>query len=259
MWQSLLALSRFQHLPDIGTSAAFWASIATMWSASGAWFTFVAASYSTRRKTFESARNLLDGIAAELDLVRVWASGQKDSQGYLASKTKQQWVTEQPDWFNPSRQIFSMNTPTLNGVTTSSNLRQIAPLVGPIIALNQALRMLFDSHVDYRALVHSEPALYRSVFRKLANTPAQFTPDEREYMNLIFEANLRMHVTVIGGADSPDHCLHRTFRRAEQALADLRQQLRPEPLARWYWLLHIIAAYLALNGAWQVARWFKLL
>jgi hypothetical protein len=32
-----------KQLPDILTSAGFWASIATLWSASGAWFTFVGA------------------------------------------------------------------------------------------------------------------------------------------------------------------------------------------------------------------------
>jgi hypothetical protein len=260
MWQhSLMTLSRFQHLPDIGTSAAFWASIATIWSASGAWFTFVAASLSNRQQTFEGICNLLDGMVEELELVRDWASGREGSQGYLASKPRMQWASERQDWFNPTRHIFTVNTPMLNAVTTSQYAERIGTIISPIVSLNQALRRLFESHADYRMLVHSEPQLYRSVFRKLANPPAVFTQDEQEYLNLVFEANLRMHVDVIGGADSPEHSLYRAFRTAEQAVRNLRRQLRSEPLPHWYWLLHIIAAYLAFNGLWQVLRWFKIL
>jgi hypothetical protein len=78
-------------------------------------------------------------------------------------------------------------------------------------------------------------------------------------MNLVFEANLRMHVGVIGGADSPENCLYWTFRHAEEALRSLRQRLQPEPLPRWYWVLHVLAAYLAFNASWQVLRWFRFL
>ena len=259
MLHNVLHLIRFQRLPDIATSAAFWASIATLWAASGAWFTFFGTWIASRNQTFEGIENLLEGLNAELDMVRDWAGGQAGGRGYLASKSQQEWVAERPDWFNPSRQIFTVNTPTLNSVTTSGYLSHITPLVGPIVALNQALRRLFDSHLDYRTLVHSEPILYRSVFRKLANTPNLFTPEEREYMNLIFDANFRMHVLVIGGADGPDICLHRAFRTAEHAIASFREHLRPASMPNWFWALHIVSAYLALNGIWQVSRWFGLL
>jgi hypothetical protein len=131
MWHTIVVFLRFQPLPDIGSSVAFWASIATLYGAAGAWFTFVAASYTSRRQTFEAIRNLLAGVAAEIELVRDWAGGQPGSQGYL-KKTGQEWAAERIDWFHPSRQIFTVNTPTLSALTTSQYLRQITSLVAPV-------------------------------------------------------------------------------------------------------------------------------
>jgi hypothetical protein len=75
-----------KQLPDILTSAGFWASIATLWSASGAWFTFVGAVRSSRQQTYEGVRNLILGIEVELALVEQWASGKEGEIGYLKSE-----------------------------------------------------------------------------------------------------------------------------------------------------------------------------
>jgi hypothetical protein len=72
--------------PDILTSASFWASIATVWAASGAWFTYVAAAVASRQQTYEGILSLIEGLEAELALVSEWASGDEGSQGYLASR-----------------------------------------------------------------------------------------------------------------------------------------------------------------------------
>jgi hypothetical protein len=56
-------------LPDIATSAGFWAAIGTLWSVSGAWFTFVDAARASRKRTHEGILNLLTGIETELELV----------------------------------------------------------------------------------------------------------------------------------------------------------------------------------------------
>src|SRR5690349_10817445 len=107
-----------KQLPDILSSATFWASIATMWAASGAWFTYVASVVASRQRTYDGIANLIEGLEAEMVLVSQWASGDEGNQGYL-SKTRAQLVSEHPDWFNPSRAVFKFSTPSLSSVTNS--------------------------------------------------------------------------------------------------------------------------------------------
>jgi len=200
------------------------------------------------------------GIEAELDLVSEWASGGEHDLGYLQSKTKIELTKEHPDWFNPSRQIFSFDTPSLQSFTRSAQLRLLAEIVLPLVRLNYSIRRLFDLHNELRTFANSNPELYSSVFKKLATTPAPFTDEEQVYMNIIFERNLRIHQQLIGGSDSVDVlCLYKSFRTARRAIAEFKAKLRCEPLPGWYWLLHVIAIFLALNGFWQVARWFNVL
>jgi hypothetical protein len=88
-----------KQVPDIATSAGFWSSIATLWSASGAWFTFVSAVKSSRQQTYEGVVNLVAGIEAELSLVEGWAAGQEGAVGYL-QKSDADLAKEHSDWFN---------------------------------------------------------------------------------------------------------------------------------------------------------------
>src|SRR5260221_6342928 len=99
-----------KQLPDILTSASFWAQIATMWAASGAWFTYVAAASASRQQTYEGILNVIEGLEAELALVSEWASGGEGSQGYV-SKTRAELTREHTDWFNPSRAVFTFSAP----------------------------------------------------------------------------------------------------------------------------------------------------
>src|SRR5580704_7691781 len=102
-------------LSDIPTSIVFWSGIATLGSAAGAWFTFVAAAHSSRRN---GIRNLLVGIKAELDFVKEWASGGEGSSGHLPADNPT-LAKEHPEWSNPSRFIFAFETATLPNLTLS--------------------------------------------------------------------------------------------------------------------------------------------
>jgi hypothetical protein len=83
------------------------------------------------------------------------------------------------------------------------------------------------------------------------------TPQEQVYVNHIYMMNESIHQGLIGGADSPDEvCLYKAFRDARRALREFKETLRPEPLPSGFWLLHILAGALALDGLWQVLRWF---
>ena len=90
--------------------------------------------------------------------------------------------------------------------------------------------------------------------------PAQiaWTQEERAYINLIFMMNEGIHQRLIGGADSLDEvCLYKAFRIARKALQDFKQGLKCEKLPRGFGVLHILAGALALDGFWQVIRWFR--
>jgi hypothetical protein len=250
-----------RQLPDIVTSATFWAAVATLWSAAGAWFTYVAATVSSRQETYEGILNSIAGIDAELELVSQWASGGEHDQGYLQSKTQQQLIDQHGDWFNPSRMIFTFEAPTLNRLTSSPYAKSLNNVVRPLVRLNQSIRRLLDYLGRYQTFVASEPALYQSVTKKMATAPKNaYSPEELVYMNFVFGMNLKIHQLLIGGSDSADEgCLYKAFRVARKELQDFKLALRRERLPRAYWVLHIAAGCLALNGLWQVLRWFGLL
>jgi len=273
-------LLAMRQLPDIMTSATFWASVGTLWAAAGAWFAYVAAAVSSRQEAYQGVLNLIAGLEAELHLVSEWAAGDEGNQGYL-SKTTVQLVKEHPDWFNPSRSVFTFSAPTLGNLTNSPHAKSLAPVIRPLVMLNHSIRRIFDTIGRYQAFVMGSPALYQSVLPKFATpmAPAElgsskipdtfvmppvhqiaWTPEEQVYINLIFMMNESIHQHLIGGADCPDDvCLYKAFRKARAALQEFKQGLKREPLPDGSWVLHIVAGCLALNGLWQVLRWFEIL
>lgn len=266
-----------KQLPDILTSATFWAQIGTMWAASGAWFTYVATAVANRQHTYEGILNLIEGLQAELSLVSEWASGEKGSLGYQ-KKTRPQLIIEHPDWFNPSRAIFKFSTPVLSNLTSSPYAKALTPIVRPLVMLNHSIRRLFENIDRYQTFVFGDVGMYQRVLPKFAVNPTNvatstmptsissplpaklgLTEDEKIYVNHIFMMNETIHQGIIGGADSEDeNCLYKTFRQALNALGKFKQELKREPLPNWFPILHIIAGGLASMGFWEVMRWFEI-
>lgn len=268
-----------KHLPDILTSATFWASIATMWAAAGAWFTYVAAAISSRQQAYEAILSLIEGLDAEFTLISDWASGEEGAKGYL-SKTRAELVQEHPDWLNPSRMVFTFHTPVLSNLTNSAQAKSLGPIIRPLVLLNHSIHRLFDYIARYQVFAMGDVALYQRVLEKYAPRvglvdmdslkdpdatfmalPPQitWTPEERDYINQIFFMNQSIHQTLIGGADSKDGlCLYKAFRTARAALQEYKQGLKREPLPEWFAVLHVVAGALAWVGLWQVMRWFEI-
>jgi hypothetical protein len=270
-----------KQLPDIVTSASFWASIATMWAAAGAWFTYVAATLTSRQQTHDGILSLIEGLEAEMELVSQWASGEEGSKGYTI-KTRLQLIKDNPNWFNPSRMVFTFGTPLLNNVTNSPYARSLRPIMRHLVMLNHSIRRLLDSVESYQAFVLGDVVLYQRVLEKFApkNAPPEvassitptnittplpgtikWTPDEMRYINVIFMKNEGIHQNMIGGVDSADsHCLYKEFRSARQALQAFKKGLKTNepPLPWWFVVLHIIASGLTALGIWEVLRWFGL-
>jgi hypothetical protein len=203
--------------------------------------------------------NLLAGIDAELELVSLWASGADGDKGYLQGHTNEQLAKQHSDWFHPSRQIFTFDSPSLQSFTTSTHLRHLASLVRPLVRLNYAIRRVFDLHDELRRFVNSHPNLYDSVFKKLATVPNVYTSDEQVYMNIVFEKNRRIHEQLIGGEDSTDElCLYKAYRSAKKSIVEFKAKARPDPLPWWYWLLTVVAGIFAVMGGWELVRWLRL-
>jgi len=263
-----------KQFPDIVTSATFWASIATMWAGSGAWFTYVAAAVVSRQQTYEGILNLIEGLEAELALVSEWAAGDEGNLGYV-SKPRNQLEFEHPDWFNPSRAIFKFGTPTLSNLTNSPYAKSLTPIVRPFVMLNHSIRRLFESIDRYQAFVYADVARYQHVLMMLTFNPSDFgsstmprppyssqiglTSEEQGYVNQIFLMNEAMHQHIIGGADSSDDiCLYKAFRLARAALQEFKDGRKREPLPDWFPFLHFVAGMLAWVGFWEVMRWFEI-
>ncbi len=260
-----------KQLPDILTSATFWAAVGTLWAAAGAWFTYLSSEVTARKETYKDILNLIAGLEAEFELVAEWAKGGE------GKKARVQLVKEHPDWFNPSLRMFPFSTPVLSNFTNSPHTKSLGPLVRPMVLLSHSIRRLLDSIGDYNAFVMGDVALYQSVLGKFAINPnnpgfaptqvvtplphtIKWTAQEHVYINHIFMKNAAIHQDIIGNADSTDSlCLFNAFRVAREDLGKFKGSFRQEPLPRWFWTLHLIAGWLALNGLWQVLRWFRLL
>jgi len=232
-----------KQLPDISTSVAFWSSLATVWAASGAWFTYVAAAVDSRQKTYEGILSLIEGLEAELDLVSQWAAGDEGNQGYV-SKTRAQLRKEHLDWFNPSRAVFKFSTPVLSNVTNSPYAKSLTRIIRPLVMLGHSIRRLFENIERYQAFVFGDIEKYQSVLPKFAINPKNLgdsttptsialpdpsqiglTPEEQVYVNHIFMMNEWIHQLNIGGADSPDEvCLYKSFRTARRRYRSLNRR-----------------------------------
>lgn len=232
---NLTACAYYAHfmkpLPDIITSASFWAAIATLWGAAGAWFTFLLTTKASRKQTYEGVLNLIAGIEAELDLVESWARGKEGDVGYLECDERE-LVTKHPDWFYPSRHVYTFYSPTLSNFTASPFMRNLMPVVPTLVRLSYSIHRLFDYvTTNYNPFVASDPDMYQEVVRKLtAGTPPLGLPlAERVYANFVFGMNRTIHQDLIGGAGCNDElCLYKAFRSAKAAIRNFKTDLRVE-------------------------------
>lgn len=248
-----------KDLPSIETSVAFWASVATLFSASGAWFTFLVFALKAANDTKEGVLNLIQGIEAEIALAEQWALGEV---GYPQSKTKEELRLEYPEWSNPSKQVYTFGTPTLSRVTSSPYMLHLPPsVVNDLVRLNHSIRQLFDYLKFYAAYVFGNPELYGEALFE----PNSKTMRLRYYREMVFNMNVAIHQGIIGGYDSPDQHLFKALRIAKKSLLEFKTVWRPPKLPWWYrlklpwlyWVLTVVAVIFAGLGIWEVARWFK--
>jgi hypothetical protein len=239
----------------LSDSASFWASIATLWGAAGAWLTYFGTVWSNREERSAALSTLLSGLKTELVVVSDWASG--EGKGY-EQRPASELERERPDWFNPGRLIFSFECPTLRNLTNSPYIRELGPIVDDVVRLSRSITRLFNCYEEYREYVNSRPLLYDSVVKKLAQQKADFTEAEREYLKDIFRRNAQIHQSLIGGIDSQDSlCLYKTFRAAKESVNNFLRTYAKPLFPWWYWILHVIAAAAFLKGLLLIIAWLR--
>ena len=176
--------------------------------------------------------------------------------------------------------IFTFETPALSSLTNSPFAKAVGAQLYSFVSLNHSIRRLFAQVYRLNSFALGDLGMYRSVMEKYGSkvdaadiaflpTPSEisippphkivWTQLERVYINLIFMMNEAIHQNLIGGAEGPPGCLYLMFRAVRKNLEDLKgSHLKRESLPRGYWILHFLAAGLALNGIWQVLRWYDL-
>jgi len=239
----------------LSESAAFWASIATLWGAAAAWFTYFGTVWRNRKDRDAGVRTLLSGLNAELEVVNDWAGG--NGSGYPSEMEDVR--KEQPGWFVPSRLIFSFQCPIIHGLTQSPYLRELQPIVTDVVALSRSITRLFDFYGEYRAYATSHPALYDAVTTKIGlaqGRPVPLTEQEQTYVSQIGSCNAQMHLQLIGGKDSPDPlCLYKTYCAAKDSITSLERNLTPSAFPVWYWVLHLTAGAAIVKGLLLASHW----
>src|SRR4051812_18285683 len=120
----------------ISTIAGFWASLATLWAAAGAWATFIYTERAGRRAERAALDNLILGLKAEMSVMSAWASGAEADVGYLRSEddgNDDNLAKKHPDWANPSRIIFPFDVPIIRNFTASDQVGKLGSLVEPVV------------------------------------------------------------------------------------------------------------------------------
>jgi hypothetical protein len=243
-------------------TAGFWASIATLWGAPGAWLTYYGTVLRSRDERDTALRTLLSGLKAELAVVSDWAGGAQGGKGYEQrqfSELKQ----EHPDWFNPGRLIFSFDCPIIHGITNSLFVRELEPILDPVVRLSRSITRLLDYYDEYRTYVNARPALYDSVAKELQFASIRrthdFTKEQRDFLSQVFRFNAQIHQDLIGGSEGSELGLHKAFRVAEDSISQFTRNLKKPPFPWWYWILHMIAAGAFIEGLFLVLRWIGIL
>ena len=229
---------------DIVGAAGFWGSVAQILGISAAWFAFVTERREARRRTFESVKDIITGLEAEMALISLWASGKPDNPGYRPIAAEEYWKDERTraEWSDPERIIYPFDYPTVKSLTQSQHVRLLGPIIGEFVRLNYSIVRMFDFYAEYRRYVIARPALVDTVGPKLGKDGAEFSEEEKLFLASVFSYNYRIHVQYIGGKDSEDPtCLYHAFRSAEGSLADFKKRLRQERAPRWHSVGHVVA------------------
>ena len=204
-------------LVDVSTVIA---ATAGLWALGFAWLTYVMAVLQQNQQEFLALKSIVVGLHIELDRMKGWtgAGGQGYSKG----------MPPDPEWSEPGRLIYKFDIEAISKLTLSPLLYRLGDIVESFARLSFSVSRLFQLYDEYRAFANSNPGV-------LASPPPWYTA-------VIQTFNTKMHVELIGGADSNDPmCLYKTYAAAVSALNTFGAALSVRKSPRWFWIGHFFA------------------
>jgi hypothetical protein len=218
---------------DISTIIA---ATAGLWALAFAWLTYWKAVVQQKQEEFRALSSIVAGLQVELELMKDWTGA--GGEGYPKE------IKPPPEWSQPGRLIWKFDIQAVSQLTRSSFLYRLGDIVEPFARLNFSVSRLFQLHDEYRAFANSNPGVFAS------------PPDW--YTAVILGFNVRMHVNLIGGADSSDPmCLYKTYDAAVSALRRFKGNLLVEKCHWWFWIGHLLALTCFAAGILLLIRLFR--
>jgi hypothetical protein len=216
--------------------------IAVLLAGPVAWFAYLAEDRRAREQVHLGVRNALDGLRAELELIRDWAGTGYPMHGNIL-ETRQHYAIAEATWSSPRRTIMPVEYPTIRTITQSHYLRHLQPIIDPLIRLNVALGGLFAAHAEYRQYVLARPELYDAVMQGIPDVAARDrgTEEERRFIHQVFIYNMIMHLEIIGSEERKG-TLFQTFQVADAAVGEFQRKWKQPRANRWHWFGHAFVA-----------------
>lgn len=218
---------------DISTIVA---ATAALWALAFGWLTYVMSFRQQNNDEFQALKSIVERLMVELDDMRPWTGA--GGPGYSKNMEVQQ---APPDWSQPSRLIWKFGFDAIANLSNSPYLYRLHDIVGPFARLKFSISKLFQLYDEYRSFANSNPTL-------LTSAPGW-------YQTQVLDFNFRMHVSLIGGADSEDPtCLYRAYAAADSALRSFDAALSVRPSPWWFWIGHFIGVTCVGSGIWLLFR-----
>jgi hypothetical protein len=257
-------LTQFPHLEGNGSGSSrnwyqmgsvTWVDVATvvaaaagLWALAFAWLTYVMAVRQENQKELLALKSVVEGLRVELDVMKPWTGA--GGQGY----SKEMKPDEAPaDWSNPTRLIWKFGFDAVANLSNSPYLYRLLDIVGPFARLNFSISRLFQLYDEYRSFVNSDPNLQSGPLDAWVGVGV---PDRAKKM--VLNLNFRIHVNLIGGADSDDPtCLYKAYDGATSALNEFDAELRAAAWPWWFWIGHAVSAACFVSGVFLLFKLFR--
>jgi hypothetical protein len=224
---------------DISTVVA---ATAGLWALTLAWWTYVKSVDQQNEDEFQALKSIVGGLRVELELMKAWTA--TEGQGYVKAIA----TTPPPEWSQPGRLIWKFDIGAVSNLTRSPYLYRLGDIIKPFARLNFSVSRLFQLYDEYRSFVNSPPvlALLRSGPDLAAPIAAQ-----------VLDFNVRMHVKLIGGADSDDPaCLYKAYNAATDALAKFEADLKQRKPRLPFYVGHLFSAVCFVAGLFLLYSFF---
>jgi len=210
------------------------------------WFSY---SDKWQKENIEEPKKILKAIRKELELIGAWARGVYPDISREDYKKRREF----DEFYNPSRMIFDFEFLTIRSIADKNLIRYFGDnFIEKFISLKQAILNFQQYNERLNRVAMNYPDRYLSVSRKLAEDKCvilkNYTKEEREYMEMIYSYNYKIHHKFIGG-DWNEEGLHVKYKEALNVLGQEEfEHNKKKKLPWWYFLGQMMAILFIIFG-----------